>query len=173
AALGLRNRNAWPQAVIIRLAKWNHDIQTVGRAPLKQYDKLLLARHRRCRHRSLQERRHRAQANHGHAALLQKIPPRKSQSSYAFATFVTHISLSLLRALRFGKSKKTVSLQLPRSSFSCELSAVNCQLPISAETPELPKPTPLRLPNPPSSPDRPASPAPPVDYRAVFRASLR
>ena len=70
ATPGLRNRNAWPQAVVIRLAERNHDIQAIRRAALKQYDQLLFVRHRRGGHRALQERGHRAQANHGHAALL-------------------------------------------------------------------------------------------------------
>jgi hypothetical protein len=90
AALRLGNRNARAQAVIIRLGKRNHDVQAVRGPALKQHYELLLPGHGGSRDRPLQKRRHGAQANHRHAALLQKIPPRKLQSSNAFTTFMAH-----------------------------------------------------------------------------------
>src|SRR5207302_10462373 len=38
AALGLRNSNRRTHAVIIRFAEWHNDVQTIGRATLKQHD---------------------------------------------------------------------------------------------------------------------------------------
>src|SRR5260370_10944157 len=92
AAPRLRNRNRRPQPVIILLGEGNYDVQPIRRPALKQHHKLLLVRHRSRRCRALQKRRHRAQPDQSNPALLQKIPPRKLQSSRAFATFVTHVA---------------------------------------------------------------------------------
>src|SRR6266850_1451588 len=90
APTGSGDRNRRTQPVVIWLAERHDDIQTICSAALEQHDKLPFVRHGRRGNSALQEGRHRAQAHHGHAALLQEIAPRKFQVSYAFATFVAH-----------------------------------------------------------------------------------
>src|SRR5258708_39049650 len=75
AALGLWNGDRGTHAIVIGFAEGHDDIQAVGRAALKQYDELLLVGHRSGGYGALQKRGHRAQADHGHAALLQEIAP--------------------------------------------------------------------------------------------------
>jgi len=72
ATLGLRNRDCRPHAVVIGFTEGHDDVQAVCRAALKQHDELLLVRHRRrLPRRAAKNAGHRAEANHGHAALLQ------------------------------------------------------------------------------------------------------
>src|SRR5256884_3026292 len=86
AALRLRNRDGWAHAIVIGFAKRHDDVQPIGRAALEEHDQLLFARHRCRGDRALKKRGHGAQPHHGHAALLQKIPPREFQPSHAFTT---------------------------------------------------------------------------------------
>src|SRR6266446_4266045 len=86
----LRNRNRRPQPVVVWLREGNYDVQAVGGAALEQHHQLLLVWHRGRRSRALQKRRHRAHPHQRDSTLLQKIPPRKPQSSYALATFMAH-----------------------------------------------------------------------------------
>ena len=100
AALRFGNRDARPHAVIIRFAKGHDDVQTVRRAALKQYDELLLVRHRCCGDGALQKHGHGAETHQRHATLLEEIPPREFQPAQAFTAFVAHCTLSI-PGLRF------------------------------------------------------------------------
>src|SRR5439155_17757029 len=81
------------------------DVQAVCRAALKQHHELLLVGHRRRRDGTLQKRGHCAEADHRHAALLQKISPRKFKTAYTFATLATHLGLSSLSPLKFRRAQ--------------------------------------------------------------------
>src|SRR6266446_5036085 len=105
ATLRLGNRNCGPHAVVIGLAKRHNNVQAVSRAALKQHDELLLVRHRRRGDGALQKRGHRAEADHGHAALLQKIPPREFQTAYTLTASITHSDLSHLSPLKFRRAQ--------------------------------------------------------------------
>src|SRR5256885_3726565 len=105
----LRDRNRRTQAVVIRLTKWNNNVESVGGAALKQNNGLLFSCGRwRGRNCALQESGHRAKTNHRDAALLQEISPRKFQLPHALATSIAHASLQKLpklAALKFRRAQ--------------------------------------------------------------------
>src|SRR4030095_3364977 len=90
AASWLRNGDGGAHPVIILLAERHHDVEAVGGAPLKQHNKVLFPRCWRRRDGAQEKRGHRAQADHGDAALLQEVSARECHWPFAFATVVAH-----------------------------------------------------------------------------------
>src|SRR5215471_6006292 len=85
AALGLRNRDAGAQPVVIGLGEGNDDVQAVSRSALKKDDELFFVG-RRCRgDRALEKRGHGAEADQGDAPLFEKVAARELEVADALA----------------------------------------------------------------------------------------
>src|SRR5271165_432311 len=156
--LGDCNRRAHP--VIIRLAKRNHDIQSIRRTALEQHHQLLFSLRWSRRDRALQECWDRAEADHGDSALLHEIPPRKFRWPRSLAALIVHkYSFGVHRsAAAFARQATASNSRLATVTQTAKARARSRTAKfIVAETLVRPELVPLPLPGPLVSPDHPVS----------------